>query len=130
MEKFGLFNVLQTPYSLPDAGSQGGTSFGEKLSAALQAAENVASLFRGGFGAEESAQTAPSASAPPFETQEGQPQAVSAPPPPTARTNTQNTTAQNDAVGRKTASGEAYARFILKQEALSKKIGGGKCGGK
>ncbi|MGN1061748.1 MAG: hypothetical protein ACI4RO_01345 [Candidatus Scatosoma sp.] len=126
MEKFGLFNVLQTPYSLPDAGSNDG-SLGEQLSAALQAAENVASFFRSARGAEETAQTASSYSAPSpasSEAQEGRSPSEPAPSD-TERSDTQ-TTAPGVADGSKTASGEAYARFIQKQETLSRKIGGGK----
>lgn len=96
---------------MPDAGLNGGLSFGEKLSAALQAAENVASLLRGEPPAEEAAQTESSS-------------AASSPAPRAEEENTQNTAAQSDPGSRKSTGGEAYARFIQRQEALSKKIGG------
>lgn len=95
---------------MPDAGLNGGLSFGEKLSAALQAAENVASLLRGEPPAEEAAQTE-------------SPSADSSPSPRAEEENTRNTAAQSDPGSRK-STGEAYARFIQRQEALSKKIGG------
>ena len=124
MEKFGLFNILQTPYSLPDAADlQSDLPFGEKLAAAFQNAESIASLLRGALNANETTQKtlAPSsASSADQPTNQSELAAVPIGEPELLQ-NGQFPSAQDAerVLSRKEHSGETYARFIQKQEALS-----------
>lgn len=135
MEKFGLLNVLQTPYSLPEtAGFQNDLSLGEKLSATFQAAENIASLFRGAPDGNDPSKTPSAATmektqpSPPATTND-RATSESAPINETEfkeNGRIQNAQSEESILPRKAISQETYARFIQKQEEISKKIGGGK----
>lgn len=135
MEKFGLFNALQTPFSLPGvADSQG--SFAEKIVSSLQAAEQIAALFQNGKPREtseekssspvDSASESAAASALFNSSAEASSAATSAPQ--SSEQYKQSNPEENVAkvTIRKKSCGDTYADFIRRQEALSKKIGDGK----
>ena len=130
MEKFGLFNALQTFYSSPDAANSK-SSITEKLVSSFQAAERIASLFNHEPVQNKteddvsSAQSNSSASSFPDLPSDSLAEATSAATPDSTLQNDINESVPSVKI-HNNSRGDAYVDFILKQEAFSKKIGGRK----
>lgn len=135
MEKFGLFNALQTTFSLPGA-ADSQNSFAEKIASSLQAAEQIAALFQNeapcktpevtpSSTADRSSDCSASSA---LYDSSAQTSSAATAAPESFDQNKQNKPDVNvpKAAIRKKSCGDTYADFIRRQEALSKKIGDGK----
>ena len=135
MEKFGLFNALQTPFSLPDAADSQG-SFADKIVSAFQAANQIAALFQNGTPLEPARENSSSpedsatflSSSPALFDSSAETSSAATAAPESFEQNKQSNPEENalHTDRRKKSCGDTYADFIRKQEAFSKKIGGGK----
>lgn len=138
MEKFGLFNALQTPFSLPGtADSQG--SFAERIASSLQAAEQIAALFQNETSrktpeenpsspADSASESAAASALFNSSAETSSAATVASESFEQNKQNKQNQPEENvpEVSIRKKSCKDTYADFILRQEALSKKIGDGK----